>query len=74
MMELQEELRGIWLELLLTEHLEQLDVHVMEYNPLIGGSYIKIPNKLARSKAIRNIQNTDEKCFNWSINAKIHPT
>ena len=45
-------------------HLEQLSIHVMEYNPLIGGSYIKSPNKLTRSKAIRNTQNTDEK---WKI-------
>ena len=42
-------------------HLEELDVHIRGYNPLNAGTYIPTPNKLAKSKAILNIQNTDEK-------------
>ena len=54
-------------------NLDQLDVHVLGYQPLVGGTYIKTPEKLVKSKAIRNIKNTDEKCFLWSILAKFHP-
>lgn len=42
--------------------------------PDIGSNYLPLPAKLARKKAIINVQNTDQKCFMWSVLAALHPT
>ena len=41
-----------------------LDISV--YGPLVGGTYIELPNKLKHPmKGLINIQNNDNKCFLW---------
>ena len=41
-----------------------LDISV--YGPLVGGTYIELPNKLKHPmKRLINIQNNDNKCFLW---------
>ncbi|XP_033762615.1 uncharacterized protein LOC117344073 [Pecten maximus] len=51
----------------------KLKLHVLPYRPLGGSSYIDLPHTLRKSKCITNIQNTDEKCFLWSVLAALHP-
>ena len=41
-----------------------LDLHTVKYEPLVGSSYIPIPGFLAAKKAIINLKNEDEECFN----------
>lgn len=40
-----------------------VSIHVVQYNPIKGSSYLPLPAKLASKKAIINVQNTDQKCF-----------
>lgn len=51
-----------------------VSIHVVQYNPINGSSYLPLPAKLASKKAIINVQNTDQKCFMWSVLAALHPT
>lgn len=38
-----------------------------------GFSYIPLPNFIMRKKAILNMENKDDKCFQWSILRYLHP-
>jgi len=51
-----------------------LDVHLVDYIPLRGSSYIKLPKFLRGKKAVINIQNKDDnQCFKWSVLRHLHP-
>ena len=45
---------------------------MFDYNPARGRRYIPTPPVLASKKAIVNVQNTDNKCFMWSILAALY--
>ena len=51
----------------------KMEVNIAEYVPLSGSSYLPLPPKIAKKKAVLNIQNEDQKCFLWSIVASLHP-
>ena len=51
----------------------QLEIHIVEYNPTKGSSYIPLPDWISNKKAIVNIENKDEKCFLWCILRYLHP-
>ena len=53
--------------------LDRVVVTVYDYNRARGRSYIPTPPVLASKKAIVNVQNTDNKCFMWSILAALYP-
>ena len=44
-----------------------LTIHVHKYNPLRAGTYIELPNFIARKQACINIKNNDNFCFKWSV-------
>jgi len=48
-------------------------VNVARYQPLRGGSYLPLPAKLAKKKAIINVQNKDNECLKWAIRAALFP-
>ena len=49
-------------------------INVARYKPLKGHSFIELPRKLKNTKAIINIQNTnDHRCFIYSVLAALHP-
>jgi hypothetical protein len=52
-----------------------IDINVLKYNPLewSGSSYAKLPKIIFDSKGVINIQNTDNKCFLYSLIASRHP-
>eukprot|EP00795_Rhopilema_esculentum_P004826 gene4826-21150_t len=57
----------------------RMQVKMFDYRPMAGGGgisagFFKAPEWIAAKKAIVNVQNTDEKCFLWSILAALHPT
>ena len=54
------------------EKVIQLQINVGKYRPLKGSTYFKLPDHLARKKAIINIQNKDEFCFLWCVLAAIY--
>ena len=50
-----------------------LDYEIDKYAPLAGSAYVPLPLKLARKKAIINVQNTDNRCFAYAVCAARHP-
>ena len=51
----------------------RLEIHIVEYKPLRGGSYVPLPEIIMRKKATINMHNKDDKCFLWSILRYLHP-
>ena len=52
---------------LVLKHIDKLKFNYDKYNPTRGGSYIELPEWLKLKRACINIQNTDDKCFMYSI-------
>ena len=48
-------------------------VNVARYQPLRGGTYLPIPPKLAKKKAIINVKNRDNQCLKWALRAALFP-
>ena len=55
------------------KELKRLEIHIVEYKPRRGGTYIPLPNFIMGRKAITNMENKDDKCFLWSILRYLHP-
>jgi len=55
------------------ERIQVAYVNVARYQPLRGGTYLPLPAKLARKKAIINVQNRDNECLKWSLRAALFP-
>ena len=51
----------------------QLDLHTVEYDPMGASRHIPLPKKLDNKKAIINMENTDNKCFSWSVLRTLNP-
>ena len=51
----------------------KLEIHINEYKPTRGSSYIPLPDWIMRKKAIVSIQNKDDKCFIWSVLRYLYP-
>ena len=51
----------------------QLDLHTVEYDPMRAARHIPLPKKLDSKKAIFNMENTDNKCFLWSVFGALNP-
>ena len=48
------------------EKIKGLYINVANYEPLLAGSYIPLPNLLNNSmKGLINLKNKDDKCFMW---------
>ena len=52
----------------------KLELHTVNYRPLIGNTWIPLPKELADKKAIINIKNKDNKCFMWCVKRALNPT
>ena len=53
------------------EEIIKTNIRLSKTNFLRASSYF--PHNLGRRTCILNIQNNDQKCFTWSILAKIYP-
>ncbi|XP_023311299.1 uncharacterized protein LOC111691962 [Anoplophora glabripennis] len=53
------------------KHIMFLDVNINKFTPMSATTYIKLPRCIENRKAVLNIQNKDNACFAWSINAAI---
>ena len=40
---------------------------ISKYSPLTGSTYLPTPKKLAKKKAVINVQNRDNRCFLWAM-------
>ena len=48
-------------------------VNVATYKPLRVGTYLPLPDNLAKKKAIINVQNRENECLKWAIRAALFP-
>ena len=49
-----------------TESINSEYMNISTYSPLIGSSFVKLPNELKNPKeGLINIKNNDNKCFPW---------
>ena len=55
------------------EEVNSLEIHIADYKPIKGGSYIPLPEFMQKKNAIINIKNEDDKCFLWSVLRYLHP-
>ena len=55
------------------ESIQELRLNVARYEPLSGSSYLPLPDFIAKKRAVINVKNADDKCFMWSVLAKLHP-
>ncbi len=55
---------------LIFNYIEKIHIKFYKTRSLSGGTYVRLPFE---SKSVLNIQNKDNKCFLWSILAKLHP-
>ena len=44
------------------------------YEPIRGGAYVPLPQKLKSKQAIINIKNRDNQCLRWALRAALFPT
>ena len=51
----------------------QLEIHIVEFNPAKGSTYIPLPDWISNKKAIVNIENKDQKRFLWCALRYLHP-
>ena len=51
----------------------RLELHIVDYNPLRGETWIALPKELANKNAIINPKNEDNKCFMWCVLRKLNP-
>ena len=51
----------------------RLEIHIVEYKPMKGGSFIPLPEFIQKKNAIINIKNENDKCFLWSVLRYLHP-
>ena len=49
-----------------------LNLHLLEFDPLRATSYIPLPTYIHSRKAVINIKNKDEKCFQWAVIAGLY--
>ena len=55
------------------DHVINLVIYTVEWNPLNAGSYIDLPTYLKNKKAITNMENKDDKCFMWCVLRALNP-
>ena len=48
-------------------------INVARYQPLRGGSYMPLSEKLKNKKAIVNVKNRDNMCLRWALRAHLFP-
>ena len=55
------------------ERIMRAYVNVARYQPLRGGNYMDLPQKLKNKKAIINVRNRDNECLKWVLRAALFP-
>ena len=55
------------------EKIELFYVKIARYDPLGVGSYLPLPENLAKKNAIINVKNRDNECLKWALRAALFP-
>lgn len=49
-----------------------LEIRLNKYNPLRGSKHIVLPHFIQNKKAVENVQNDENKCFQWAVFSALH--
>ncbi|GET66362.1 uncharacterized protein LOC114518535 [Rhizophagus irregularis DAOM 181602=DAOM 197198] len=52
---------------------EKIFIEISQFQPPTGAEHIPLPKDLATKKGVVNPANDDDKCFQWTILAALHP-
>ena len=55
------------------QSIENHYINIVNYDPLKGSSYIKLPQELQNSKGLINMKNKDNECFRWCHIRHLNP-
>ena len=53
--------------------INQLEIHIADWKPLGGSSYISLPQKIRNKNAVINMKNEDDQCFKWCVVRPLNP-
>ena len=54
------------------QRISNINLFVSQYRPIKAGKYIPTPKSIAAKQAIINVQNTDDRCFEYAILSALH--
>ena len=49
------------------EEVLKLELHLVDFVPLKGNSWISLPEAICKKKAVINMKNEDNECFKWCV-------
>ena len=52
--------------------INQLEIHLSNFSPLSGSSYIPLPKKIRDKNAVVNMKNYDDQCFKWCVSRALN--
>ena len=55
------------------DSITSVTLNIAKYNPIRGSSYIETPKRIENKKAVINVKNNDNRCFEYAILASIYP-
>ena len=55
------------------EEILKLELHLVEFAPWKGNSWIPLPEKIIKKKAVINMKNEDNECFKWCVTRALNP-
>ena len=47
---------------------------ITQYRPMAGSTFVPTPPRIAKKKAVVNVQNDDNRCFLWAILSCLYPS
>ena len=50
-----------------------LEIHLVDFQPLSGSTFIHLPKIIADKKAVINMENKDDQFFKWSVTRALNP-
>jgi len=55
------------------EKIELVYVNIARFQPLRGGTYLPLPEKLKNKKVIIDVENEDNECLKWALRSDLFP-
>ena len=55
------------------QRVNQLEIHMADWQPISGSSYIPLPPKIKNKGVVINMKNEDNQCFKWCVARALNP-